>query len=310
VPHWTETFFGHLYGEIYRRHILTGARTRQEVDFVRSTLDLRGKRVLDLAAGFGRHARPIARTNRVFAVDANRDYLRMAVRGLRGAARKNLHAARADMRHLPIADASMDAALLLFNSFGYFVDATAQPDPVNARDSLWRLPSVFYQRHLVDEHAQTVPPSVGKAAAAVPEVVPDGNLAVLEEVARVLAPGGDLLVEVPNPAVLVRAVVAAPRRRSVTADYEIEEEYAYDSVRRVLTNRTVFRAGKRHESAGYALRLYAQAELRAALRGASLRHMRSYGGYDGTPFVTRSSEMLLVHAQKQRTARDNNALEL
>src|SRR4051812_44439273 len=60
---WSDRFFGPLCGELYRRHLLDSARTRAEVTFAKKLLRLDRKDVLDLAAGFGRHARLLARTN-------------------------------------------------------------------------------------------------------------------------------------------------------------------------------------------------------------------------------------------------------
>jgi SAM-dependent methyltransferase len=254
---WTTRYFGPLYGRLYSRYLLAPERTQREVDFAQSTLQLDAKRVLDLAAGFGRHAKLLARRCRVVALDLNRDYLRMARRGLASRDRRNLHLLGGDMRRLPFHDASFDAVLLLFNSFGYF-----QPD-----------------RH---------------AAAARGT---DPNLRVLQEAARVTRPRGDLLIEVPNRAALLAAVTDEPRRHLITAEYEIEEEYTYDRKARALHNRTVFRAGRRREDVEYSLRLYDRAEMISLLKAARFRVMKCYGDYEGSSFAQRSSDLLLIHAR-------------
>src|ERR1043166_2798016 len=56
VPSWTLRYFGPLYAELYGKHLLTKRRTQLEVRFATRVLALRGKRVLDLASGSGRHA--------------------------------------------------------------------------------------------------------------------------------------------------------------------------------------------------------------------------------------------------------------
>ena len=68
---WAGNFFGPLYAELYSKHLLSAARSRREADFVRTTLGLKGKTVLDLAAGYGRHARLLAKDNSVCALDLN-----------------------------------------------------------------------------------------------------------------------------------------------------------------------------------------------------------------------------------------------
>lgn len=120
---WTRDFFGPLYADIYGNHLLPPARSRQEAKFARDVLSLKSSLVLDVASGFGRHARLLAPTNRVHALDNNFEYLQAARLGLRGNAARNLNCACADFRHIPYRNQSFDAALLLFNSFGYVDDS-------------------------------------------------------------------------------------------------------------------------------------------------------------------------------------------
>src|SRR5262245_29958927 len=89
-PGWAGSFFGPLYAELYSKHLLPADRSKQEADFARMLLNLKGKRVLDLAAGFGRHARLLARDNRVCAFDLNLNYLQQARRGKAASIRRNL----------------------------------------------------------------------------------------------------------------------------------------------------------------------------------------------------------------------------
>ena len=119
-PQWASEYFGPLYHDIYSRFVLrAGNRTATELAALRRLLDLRRKRVLDVAAGFGRHSRPLARNNEVYALDLNRDYLVQARGGTTAPRRESPAAVRADMLFLPFHDGVFDAALLLFNSFGY-----------------------------------------------------------------------------------------------------------------------------------------------------------------------------------------------
>src|SRR5690606_4315198 len=135
------------------------------------------------------------------------------------------------------------------------------------------------------------------------EAAPDDNLQVLQEIARVLKPGGELLFEAPNQGPLVELVHQHPRRHMVTGSYEIEEEYAWDSTRQVLTNRTRFRMGDREESAQFHLRLYSPRELRSMLNAADLRVVATYSDYAATPFSSRTSEMQLLHCARKKRAR-------
>lgn len=303
-PGWAGRFFGPLYGELYRRYLLEPERSRGEAEFATELLDLKKRRVLDLAAGFGRHSRHLAVKNTVVALDLNRVYLQTAVRSVRGKTRERLLALEADMRRLPLAREGFDAVLLLFNSFGYFSapPATA-PDPGAAKTPVWKLPEVFYQRQLVPEDfgirkGAATPQEAQSGPAGEAHDRDRGNELVLREIARVLRPGGGFLIEVPNPRPVIEAVRAAPRRHVVAAEYEIEEEYSYGVDSGLLRNRTRFRLGSREEDGEYALRLYSRAEMNALLRRSGLKPVEAFGDYEGNSYRTASSDTLLIHARK------------
>lgn len=114
---WYETAFARDYLERYQHRSDEAARA--ELPFLLSALSLpRGARILDLCCGAGRHARALASAGYdVVAIDLSADLLRVArarSRGLRIAWR------RADMRHLPLADCSVDGVINIFTSFAYF----------------------------------------------------------------------------------------------------------------------------------------------------------------------------------------------
>ncbi|MDX2191893.1 MAG: class I SAM-dependent methyltransferase [Gemmatimonadales bacterium] len=76
-----------------------------------------GARVLDVGCGAGRHGRAFeAAGARYTGVDLSWPLLRRAREAVRGGL------VRADMRHLPVASASMELTACLFTSFGYFAD--------------------------------------------------------------------------------------------------------------------------------------------------------------------------------------------
>jgi len=300
---WTSRYFGKLYGELYSRFLMTPAQARKEAEFARQLLRLDGKRVLDLACGFGRHARLFVRHSHVVGVDRNAEYLTMAREGIPRRWAGRFAAVRGDMRRLPLGSAAFDAVVLLFNSFGYFVP----PPPTEAaahQPEVWKLPRVFYERGLVDEsfgiHVTREGARPVGAATAVGAAIEDENLLVLEEIARVLAPRGQLLLEAPNPRPLIEAVLAAPRRWLITRQYEIEEEFTYDRLRRVLSNHSRFTMGGRTETVEYHLQLYSRVQLARALKAAGLDVQAVYGSYDGDPYSSADSSCMLFVAQKRR----------
>lgn len=300
--HWTHTYFGSIYGELYRKHLIPAARTREEAAFVDALLGPGRQRVLDIAAGFGRHARILARRHSVLALDTSAAYLRTALERL--PARSRLAAVQGDMRALPFASASCDAALLLFNSFGYFGSELSpqQRNPLNRTNELvYKLPTVYYERGLVGEDFGRMQPqmpagrrSAARARTGAQPAIADWNQHVLEEVARVLRPGGQFLIEVPNPRPFLEAIRESPRIHQVTARYEIEEEFEYDERARIVWNRTRFRLGRETETAQYFMRLYTRADLSASLRAAGLRPAGCWGNYRGEPFRARDSDMILL----------------
>jgi len=111
---WFRRAFGDDYLRVYPHR--DDASARREVAFV---LDVAtppaGARVLDLACGTGRHARPFAAAgHRVAALDLSPELLAAAS----GAGTHGL--VRGDMRRLPFRAGAFDLVASFFTSFGYF----------------------------------------------------------------------------------------------------------------------------------------------------------------------------------------------
>lgn len=112
TPTWFELFMA----------TLDPVQTRQETDFLARQLPQPDfYRVLDLCCGTGRHARALAR--RGYAVTGlDRDAA--AVQEARAGAGANCHFLLGDMRDLADVPGDFDAVVILWQSFGYFDDAT------------------------------------------------------------------------------------------------------------------------------------------------------------------------------------------
>ncbi|HEY3324558.1 MAG TPA: methyltransferase domain-containing protein [Planctomycetota bacterium] len=115
-PPWYVCAFDAQY--LLRYSHRTDKAAAAEARFVAKALKLpRGAHVLDLCCGAGRHARALARMGfRVTGVDLSADLLHEAVRRRH----KNITYVRADMRCLPLGAESVDGAISMFTSFGYF----------------------------------------------------------------------------------------------------------------------------------------------------------------------------------------------
>lgn len=112
TPTWFELFMA----------TLDPSQTEQETDFLARQLPLTEySRVLDLCCGTGRHARGLARRGyAVTGLDRDAD----AVQEARGGAGADCHFLLGDMRDLGGVPGAFDAAVILWQSFGYFDDAT------------------------------------------------------------------------------------------------------------------------------------------------------------------------------------------
>ena len=127
--HWYEEYFGpdYLLIDLHQN-------TAREVDFLREALCLeKGKRLLDVGCGYGRHLAPLLESGvDAWGCDLSEFMLCEAAKHIRAARRTLAPDARrgmprgnrlicCDNRGLPFRR-SFDCAINMFNSFGYFPD--------------------------------------------------------------------------------------------------------------------------------------------------------------------------------------------
>jgi len=119
-------WFVDLYDDFRRRAgfgRMSEEQTRQEVDFICEVLGLRqGSKLLDLFCGAGRHSIELARRGCASTgIELNPEYLELA----RQAAKGMVHPPnfiQGDVRSVDFGK-GYDAAIVMFQSFGYFSDA-------------------------------------------------------------------------------------------------------------------------------------------------------------------------------------------
>lgn len=119
---WYVAAFGRHYLRLYAHR--DEADARRAAAFAVRVLALRPRaRLLDLCCGAGRHLRALREAGfHAVGLDLSPELLAAAAAKGRGSV------VRGDMRALPFADASFDAVLSFFTSFGYFL-----PDGENLR---------------------------------------------------------------------------------------------------------------------------------------------------------------------------------
>lgn len=106
------------------------------------------------------------------------------------------------------------------------------------------------------------------------------NRSVLTEFARVLAPGGKILIDLPDRDALTLAIEATPRTRVGGADWEIMEEWHFDLDSKRIHNRTRFRVADHSIDTGYDMRLYSRSEIESEFRAVGLEPWRFWGELD------------------------------
>jgi len=112
---WYRSAFGARYLQVYAHR--NDAEADRALDVTFGASELEGATVLDLACGAGRYLQSLSRRGaRPLGLDLSPELLAEARSGL------DLPLVRADMRHIPLADTSVDITLSMFTSFGYFED--------------------------------------------------------------------------------------------------------------------------------------------------------------------------------------------
>jgi SAM-dependent methyltransferase len=122
------------------------------------------------------------------------------------------------------------------------------------------------------------------------------NFQVLEEVVRILAPGGGFLIDLMNPEPVIANLQAG---ESLTTDgRQVEIERWYDpQARRVNKRIRIARANRPERTFLESVRAYRAEEVEIGLQWAGLRVTGTFGNFRGDPYE-RDSERLIVVARK------------
>lgn len=122
------------------------------------------------------------------------------------------------------------------------------------------------------------------------------NFCVLEEIVRVLTPGGKFLIDILNPPYALAHL--EPRETQRTGERRIEIERWYDPASKRINKRIrLLDPGAVPRSFLESVRAYDPEEVSIALRWAGLEVDRLLGGFDGKPY-DRDSERLILLGHK------------
>lgn len=119
------------------------------------------------------------------------------------------------------------------------------------------------------------------------------NFRVLEEVVRVLAPGGAFLIDLLNPEPALKGL--NPRELRQVEGRQVEIERWYDAARERINKRIVIESaeGPPHTYLE-SVRAYRLEEVTTGLAWAGLEVTHQCGGFDGEPYSGDSERMILL----------------
>jgi SAM-dependent methyltransferase len=119
------------------------------------------------------------------------------------------------------------------------------------------------------------------------------NFRVLEEVVRVLAPGGRFLIDLMNPGPMLANL--NPGEVQALDGREVEVERWYDDTKKRINKRIVVRTpGEPARTFLESVRVYQPEEVAIGLRWAGLEVASVYGNFQGEPYERDSERLILI----------------
>jgi SAM-dependent methyltransferase len=119
------------------------------------------------------------------------------------------------------------------------------------------------------------------------------NFEVLEEIRRVLAPGGRFLIDLFNRERVLEGLVPSETKEMDGGVAEIERWFD-DSTQRINKRIRISTADGRSRSFVESVRAYSEPEVTIGLQWAGLEADQLFGDFDGRPFDSSSDRLILV----------------
>jgi SAM-dependent methyltransferase len=118
---------------------------------------------------------------------------------------------------------------------------------------------------------------------------------VLREIARVLRPGGRLLIDLLNREHALAGFAESVQRVEADGTLVVEQRRFEAATSRLATSFVIVTPdGSRTDSVGHSLRLYTLTEMARMLAASGLRLSRTYGGFSGEDYELTSVRMICV----------------
>lgn len=137
------------------------------------------------------------------------------------------------------------------------------------------------------------PPPAGRGIRRRPD-----DRDTLAEFARVLRPGGRLVLDLPNRWALLTLVRSRPAVRYASGEYEVIERFEWDAAAQCMLNETTWSWPGGRETRGYRLRLYTAAQMHRMLARTGFAVDAVYADFSATPFDRFDADRMLIVARR------------
>jgi len=124
-----------------------------------------------------------------------------------------------------------------------------------------------------------------------------GNQAQLRELARVVRPGGRVLIDNQNPAFILSHLQPERQVEDAASQIRVSEQFEYDAESRRIYSRKEIRTPSAHNEYFFVLRLFGLDDLTEELERVGLQVEAAYGDYDLIPYGP-DTNRLIVTARK------------
>ena len=252
---WWKSYFSDQYLKLYV-DIASQSNTSGQVSFLVKNLNLKNKKILDLACGYGRHSIALAKKGYdVTGIDYSKRFIEIAEsEALKQKTRATFLAG--DIRRLNFKN-KFDLVINMFNSFGYFDDES---------DNLLTLENII------------------KA------LKPNGRFFLdLNNTARLF-----LSVAVKGKLNKKKGLLVTSRKDKLSNGLVVTVKNEFDLINMSCEMIRSWKEKNKNSISRAKIRLYTFPEIKLMLESVGFRVIKVWGDLDGSPFATMSKRMMIL----------------